>query len=117
MICLIKGLCRTLPGYKLLLTFPVFGSYISALVLAALAGPFRFDGRKQVIRLKISVDIRDIEYPQIHEEGQIVYAFDLKNSSHLITFVKYLQLKIKSFIGHQHPSKILPFDFFTIDNN
>lgn len=47
----IEGLCRTLPGYDLLLTIPGFGPYIAALVLAALADPFRFAGRKQVIRL------------------------------------------------------------------
>jgi transposase len=47
----IEGLCRTLSGYKLLLTIPGFGPYIAALVLATLADPFRFAGRKQVIRL------------------------------------------------------------------
>jgi transposase len=47
----IERLCRTLPGYKLLLTIPGFGPYIAALVLAALADPFRFSSRKQVIRL------------------------------------------------------------------
>jgi transposase len=47
----IERLCRTLPGYKLLLTIPGFGPYIAALVLAALSDPFRFASRKQVIRL------------------------------------------------------------------
>jgi len=47
----IEGLCRTLSGYKLLLTIPGFGPYIAALVLATLADPFRFSSRKQVIRL------------------------------------------------------------------
>jgi transposase len=47
----IEGLAWTLPGYKLLLTIPGFGPYIAALVLAALADPFRFASRKQVIRL------------------------------------------------------------------
>jgi transposase len=47
----IENLCRTLSGYKLLLTIPGFGPYIAALVLAALADPFRFASRKQVIRL------------------------------------------------------------------
>jgi len=47
----IEGLCQTLPGYKLLLSIPGFGPYIAALVLAALADPFRFASRKQVIRL------------------------------------------------------------------
>ena len=47
----IEGLCQGLPGYKLLLTIPGFGPYIAALVLSALADPFRFASRKQVIRL------------------------------------------------------------------
>jgi transposase len=47
----IEGLCQTLPGYELLLTIPGFGPYIAALVLATLADPCRFAGRKQVIRL------------------------------------------------------------------
>jgi transposase len=47
----IEALCQSLPGYKLLLTIPGFGPYIAALVLAALADPFRFASRKQVIRL------------------------------------------------------------------
>jgi transposase len=47
----IEGLCRTLAGYKLLLTIPGFGPYIAPLVLATLADPFRFTSRKQVIRL------------------------------------------------------------------
>ncbi len=47
----IEGLCQTLTGYKLLLSIPGFGPYIAALVLAALADPFRFASRKQVIRL------------------------------------------------------------------
>ena len=43
--------CQNLSGYKLLLTIPGFGPYISALVVGALANPFRFTSRKQVIRL------------------------------------------------------------------
>ena len=48
---LIESTCKTISGYKLLLTIPGFGPYISALVLATLANPHRFVGRKQVIRL------------------------------------------------------------------
>jgi len=47
----IETVCQSLSGYKLLLTIPGFGPYIGALVLAALADPFRFSNRKQVIRL------------------------------------------------------------------
>jgi transposase len=47
----IEELCQSLAGYKLLLTIPGFGPYIAAMVLSALADPFRFSSRKQVIRL------------------------------------------------------------------
>ena len=47
----IKQVCKNLPGYDLLLTIPGFGQYIAALVLSASGNPFRFNNRKQVIRL------------------------------------------------------------------
>ena len=47
----IENECLNLSGYQLLLTIPGFGPYISALVVCALANPFRFTSRKQVIRL------------------------------------------------------------------
>jgi len=47
----IEAICRSMAGYKLLRTIPGFGPYIAALVMAALANPFRFKSPKQVIRL------------------------------------------------------------------
>ncbi|CAB1070731.1 Mobile element protein [Olavius algarvensis Delta 1 endosymbiont] len=47
----LESKCQNLSGYQLLLTIPGFGPYIAALVLGALASPFRFTSRKQVIRL------------------------------------------------------------------
>ncbi len=47
----IETVCKSMAGYKLLRTIPGFGPYIAALVLSALANPFRFKSRKQVIRL------------------------------------------------------------------
>jgi transposase len=47
----IHTVCRKLPSYKLLMTIPGFGPYITPLVLSALANPMRFKSRKQVIRL------------------------------------------------------------------
>jgi transposase len=47
----IEDICKKIAGYKLLRTLPGFGPYISSLVLAALANPFRFSNRKQVVRL------------------------------------------------------------------
>jgi transposase len=47
----IESICREMPSYRLLLTIPGFGPYITPLVLSALANPLRFKSRKQVIRL------------------------------------------------------------------
>ncbi len=40
-----------LKGYRLLLTIPGFGPYISSLVLGVIGHPYRFESQKQVIRL------------------------------------------------------------------
>lgn len=48
---LIEEICLCFKEYPYLLTIPGFGPYVSARVLASIADPFRFDGRKQVIRL------------------------------------------------------------------
>ncbi len=48
---LIKEVCLGVPEYSYILTIPGFGPYISARVLAAIADPFRFENRKQVIKL------------------------------------------------------------------
>ena len=48
---LMEELCLTFPEYSYLLTIPGFGPYVSAVVLAAIGDPNRFDNRKQVIKL------------------------------------------------------------------
>ena len=48
---LIEDICLSFPEYSCLLTIPGFGPYVSARVLAAIADPFRFENRKQVIKL------------------------------------------------------------------
>jgi len=47
----IKDLCDSFPAYRRLLSIPGFGPYVSAIVLARIGDPHRFNGRKQVIRL------------------------------------------------------------------
>jgi transposase len=47
----IKIMCSCFDEYKLLLTIPGFGPYISAVVLAAIGNPDRFQNMKEVIRL------------------------------------------------------------------
>jgi len=48
---LVEDICLSFPEYSYLLTIPGFGPYVSAKVLAAIADPFRFDSRKQVIKM------------------------------------------------------------------
>ncbi len=48
---LIEDICLGFPEYSCLLTIPGFGPYISAKVLASIGDPFRFDNRKQVIKM------------------------------------------------------------------
>ena len=48
---LIEDFCLEFDEYSYLLTIPGFGPYISARVLASIGDPFRFENRKQLIKL------------------------------------------------------------------
>ena len=48
---LIEYFCLEFAEYSYLLTIPGFGPYISARVLASIGDPFRFENRKQLIKL------------------------------------------------------------------
>jgi transposase len=48
---LIKDFCLEFDEYSYLLTIPGFGPYISARVLASIGDPFRFENRKQLIKM------------------------------------------------------------------
>ncbi len=48
---LIEDFCLEFTEYSYLLTIPGFGPYISARVLASIGDPFRFENRKQLIKL------------------------------------------------------------------
>ena len=48
---LIEEFCLEFPEYSYLLTIPGFGPYISAKVLASIGDPFRFENRKQLIKM------------------------------------------------------------------
>ena len=47
----IETLCLCFDDYKRLLTIPGFGPYISALVLASIGNPYRFQNTRELIRL------------------------------------------------------------------
>ena len=48
---LMEDICLEFPEYSFLLSIPGFGRYISAVVLAAIADPFRFKTRNQVLKM------------------------------------------------------------------
>jgi transposase len=48
---LIEDFCLEFPEYSYLLTIPGFGPYISARVLASIGDPFRFENRKQLVKM------------------------------------------------------------------
>lgn len=48
---LVEDICLSFPEYSYLLTIPGFGPYISARVLASISDPFRFENRKQLIKM------------------------------------------------------------------
>jgi len=48
---LIKDFCLEFYEYSYLLTIPGFGPYISARVLASIGDPFRFENRKQLVKM------------------------------------------------------------------
>lgn len=47
----VKDICESFEEYRYLLTIPGFGPYVSAVVLAAIGNPHRFENAKQLIRL------------------------------------------------------------------
>jgi transposase len=47
----IKEVCRQFPEYEYLLTIPGFGPDVSAKVIGSLGNPFRFQNRKQVLKM------------------------------------------------------------------
>jgi len=48
---LIKDVSLGLPEYSWMLTIPGFGPYVSSIVLATIGDPFRFNNRKQVLKM------------------------------------------------------------------
>ena len=48
---LMEEICLDFPEYSYLMTIPGFGPFVSATVLAAIADPFRFKNRRQLIKM------------------------------------------------------------------
>jgi transposase len=73
----IRETCRQFPEYGYLLTIPGFGPDVSAQVIGALGNPFRFQNRKQVLKmagLDLSADrsgkTSDTATPVISKKGK-----------------------------------------------
>lgn len=48
---LMEEICLEFPEYSYLMSIPGFGPFVSATVLAAIADPFRFDNRRQLLKM------------------------------------------------------------------
>lgn len=73
---LIEDISLYFPEYSFLLTIPGFGPYVSSIVLAIIGDPFRFENRKQVLKMagfdlsaNRSGKTSDKAYPVISKRG------------------------------------------------
>ncbi len=87
---LIKNFCLEFDEYSYLLTIPGFGPYISARVLASIGDPFRFENRKQLIKLagydlcaKRSGKTSDKAVPVISKKGNGELRYALYQAAHV----------------------------------
>ena len=101
----IQERCRQFPEYEYLLTIPGFGPDISAKVLGALGNPFRFENRKQVLKMagldlgaERSGKTSDTFYPVISKKGKA----DLRYALYQAAFIASTRNKeFKSYYAQQ----------------
>jgi len=86
----IKDVALEFAEYSYLLTIPGFGPYISARVLASIGDPFRFENRKQLIKLagydlcaKRSGKTSDKAIPVISKKGNGELRYALYQAAHV----------------------------------
>ena len=48
---MLEEICLNFPEYSYLMTIPGFGPFVSATVLSAIGDPFRFDNRRQLLKM------------------------------------------------------------------
>jgi transposase len=97
----IREICRQFPEYRYLLTIPGFGPDVSAKVIGALGNPFRFQNRKQVLKmagLDLSADrsgkTSNTATPVISKKGKAdlryaLYQAALSASTHHRPWIEY----------------------------
>lgn len=97
----IEEICRQVPEYEYLLTIPGFGPDVSAKVIGALGNPFRFQNRKQVLKmagLDLSADrsgkTSDTAIPVVSKKGKA----DLRYALYQAAFIA--SIKNKDFIRY-----------------
>lgn len=102
----IAGVCRQLPGYKMIVSIPGVGPAVAAVVLAAIGDPFRFTSTKQVLKLagmdlsasrsgKNSLNVT----PKLSKKGKAPLRYMLYQSAVIATnrnqyFIDYLSRKM-----------------------
>jgi len=103
----VEGICLQFPEYSYLLTIPGFGRDIAARVVAAIGNPWRFDSRKQVLRLagwdlsaSRSGKRSDSVTPVISKKGKAdlryaLYQAAMVASSKNQHFIKYFTEKLR----------------------
>jgi transposase len=104
----IEDICVQFPEYNYLLTIPGFGPAVSSTVLGAIGNPFRFDNRKQVIKmsgLDLSADrsgeSSDRAVPVISKKGKAGLRYALYQAALIASvrnqhFVVYFTEKLRS---------------------
>lgn len=105
--CRIKNIGCALPDFKCLLTIPGFGPDVAAKVIAAIGNPFRFDNRRQVLKLAgfdLSADRSgnrsDCATPVISKRGKTYLRYALYQAAFIASirdrhFIAYYTNKVR----------------------
>lgn len=98
---LMQQTAQDFKSYRYLLTIPGFGPYVAAVVLAAIADPFRFDSSKQLLKMagydlcaNRSGKSSDDALPVISKNGNAQLRYALYQAAHIASVLN------KDFIGY-----------------
>jgi transposase len=98
---LMQQTAQDFKSYRYLLTIPGFGPYVAAVVLAAIADPFRFDSSKQLLKMagydlcaSRSGKSSDDALPVISKNGNAQLRYALYQAAHIASVLN------NDFIGY-----------------
>ena len=98
---LMQQTAQNFESYRFLLTIPGFGPYVAAVVLAAIADPFRFDSSRQLLKMagydlcaRRSGKSSDDALPVISKNGNGQLRYALYQAAHIASAVN------RDFIGY-----------------